>query len=462
MALPFLLHLLNFLPWWGLALRDWKANLPYLLASGVLLQFTWVSPCWLYANGVTSIAGIEYGAAFPEAMTVYIIGVGVFNTVWWVSKSKSRESPLPVGLPSPRGRRYRPKVRFMGGAGSTGSTKWIVNSITALCLSLALLSYQLSGMPVWKLLNPWNSDGSLNLYGMAVKYPVLEGFADALVPAAGLALLFGGPVGIGLVAISAWVLLISGFRFRLILLVLSLFFYGLMKVQPKLRPWLVGGTALAAGIGLTLLTVNRGLIVSRTWGSLGLFRENISAAMLVNETNNCQTFMACLASPYRQRMVPDGGRSLYWSTAVRFLPAAVFPRNKKPRAHTLGLIRLTYTQTEKSRALNPALSYVEEYYLSAGILGLALGMGFLGWLTAFLGSKIVQTTTPWKLFGWCMAAAFLFQMITRGYVPQQAELALYLSLPFLAMYGGLYLYHRYAGNPNPDLDAAPEDGPVPI
>jgi hypothetical protein len=176
------------------------------------------------------------------------------------------------------------------------------------------------------------------------------------------------------------------------------------------------------------LTLNRIRFSQRLFKKMDHNLAHFDLRLLANETNNSQTFGVVLGYYHAKNLGPDGVLATPTFVAVRAVPAFLFPDNKKPLPPLLGHIKEAYSATPAGAELHPAVSNLEEYYLGYGAWGVIVGMLFLAGLCRWMAT--------WGPMGGSLGTVFLFQFISRGYLPQQVDLAFFLALPW----GLLYLW----------------------
>lgn len=411
-SLLFILHALEY--GWGFALaaRSGRKGMPFAFALGVSGMYTLFTPWLLWYRGENTIAGLDYGPHLPEALGVYLTGVGLFIAVW-------------QALPEMHG---VPKLRLGSG------TKLRLRVLTLLGMYLAVFLYGLhqAGVPLGEWLHWKNSNTYLNLFGKHWPSPLVDKAADGLITLGYLLLVawpvVGVPVGVALLGVFA----LAGFRYRLVLLTGSGLLHAFLRVQGRSGRVLLSAGVLTACVGLAWITLNRIRVSQRLFKQVDNDLTHFDLRLLANETNNSQTFRVLLGYYHARGSKADGAGGTLTYVLVRALPARVFREGKKPVAPLLQHIRAAYDTTPEGSELHPAVSNLEEYYLGYGMAGLLLGMALMALLCRWMGS--------WGALGMPLGTLFLFQLISRGYLPQQVDLAVFLALPV----GLLWLWQRMA------------------
>lgn len=411
--IPFLfaLHALEY--GWGfmLAARSGRRGLPFAFALGVLGMYTLFTPWLLWQRGENSIAGLDYGPHLPEALGVYLVGVGIFIAAWWaLPVLKVGSFRLEVN------RRLAGQVLLLLGA----------------YMAVFLYGLHQAGVPLGEWLQWKNSNTYLNLFGKHWPSPVVDKAADGMITLGYLLLvawpIVGVPVGVALLGVFA----LAGFRYRLVLLMGSGLLHAFLRVRGGRGRVLLGVGVLLACVGLAWITLNRIRVSQRLFKQVDNDLTHFDLRLLANETNNSQTFRVLLGYYHSRGSQADGQQGTLTYVLVRALPARVFREGKKPIAPLLQHIRAAYDTTPEGSKLHPAVSNLEEYYLGYGMAGVLLGMALMALLCRWMGN--------WGAVGMPLGTLFLFQLISRGYLPQQVDLAVFLALPV----GLLWLWQRLA------------------
>lgn len=411
--IPFLfaLHALEY--GWGfvLAARSGRRGLPFAFALGVLGLYTLFTPWLLWYRGENSIAGLDYGPHLPEALGVYLVGVAIFIASWWALPVMQAGSfRLDVD------RRLARRVLLLLGA----------------YIAVFLYGLHQAGVPIGEWLQWKNSNTYLNLFGKHWPSPLVDKAADGMITLGYLLLVAWPVVGIPVGLVLQGVFALAGFRYRLVLLMGSGLTYAFLRVRGLQGRVLLGVGVLLACLGLAWITLNRIRVSQRLFKQVDNDLTHFDLRLLANETNNSQTFRVLLGYYHSRGSQADGQQGTLTYVLVRALPARVFREGKKPIAPLLQHIRAAYDTTPEGSELHPAVSNLEEYYLGYGMAGVLLGMALMALLCRWMGS--------WGTVGMPLGTLFLFQLISRGYLPQQVDLAVFLALPV----GLLWLWQRLA------------------
>lgn len=404
-----------------------RRHLPFFLVLVVLAFYTLITPIGNLCFNQIVYYHINILPWFGQAIWLYVLGTGSFvGTYLGITNIGS---PLKNTISA---RRYIPFHLHI-------KLTWQIWFIFALCLGGLLLSFVLDGHNPLQMLNPANRAKNQRLWLEDAHWPWLESLSDSLAAMPTLALGAGLlPLQVAAMVLLAlpW-LVLSGQRYRFLILLGGLLFFALRRHglnRAWLRRW---WPALLVGLlAFQFYNVNRWAIGLRKFDQISLDLVTPLPRIVMSETDNARLFMACLRYKELHSVGPDYGRSMFGFIAVRLTPARFFPNQEKPLAPNLQLQSKAIIEKEGAYG-HPAISFYDELYLSFGWPGMVLGMTALALLLTCLPAP---GASAWGDAVTGLAMVFTYQLLTRGYFPQQVELAAYMALPA----GLLWLFSRLA------------------
>lgn len=310
--------------------------------------------------------------------------------------------------------------------------KNVITGILLGLLAVLLLNMVLNHYEFWSVFDFTDQRERLQVFKRPFHSIVLESFTNAFMSALVLAWIFRMKRWVWLLwAVPLLVFFaLTGWRYRVVLTLAVLVWDAwLFWPQTRARRWAAAALVLLATVGVPWLTVNRWYLGKRQFDQMQWSLSGFNYHTLLTELNTSQTFLALLKYKDEQDLGPDWGQSMLGHIVVRAMPSSWFPNAQKPLAPNLQLIQEAVPRPNPRGF--PAVGLIEEWYLSFGYSGVLLGMAALGWLMTRLPDP---RRSPWNRAVIACLGIVAYQWISRGYLPQQVELAVVLSLPFWILY----------------------------
>ncbi|MES2388925.1 MAG: hypothetical protein V4543_13060 [Bacteroidota bacterium] len=399
-----------------------------------LLFFT---PACNYLLHTQTLNGISYAAYTEKGLSIYCLGLAAFTGIYFYT---ARNLPLFM-LPQ----LLRKLVR-------TKAIHRRLQLLFWLFLFIMLLNIQLGGADLAAVFN----FKTRNVQGIIFRSHNFSGWLEAsntcLVSVLILAAVYGIPRSRILFwsLITGFFFLFSGLRYRLILVLMGWSLNWFMKLGFSRRNILKITTfTFLAVISLQYLTINRWAIAKRRWEYLTPDITRFSIRTLLTETNNSQVFFCVLKYRDENNEPFDLGKGMFGGIITRAIPASFFPKGLKPLPRSLEVV-IAATKPPDQRNGIGALSNIDEYYTSFGYPGVVVFMGLLAYFLARMpvpmtekisavhkadmiqeNSILNEQTDTLALYA--ILVPGLFQLLTRGYFPQQFELYVFLLLPLFLL-----------------------------
>ncbi len=326
-------------------------------------------------------------------------------------------------------------------------TRPIITSRQAI-VSLALLQLMVLAELVYSsgglsFLNPWSG---VSIFHQVHKISGIKSLGDTLM----ILLMIAPSVGVGRRWLGMFALvfvslaMVEGVRYRVVILFLGWLILYVPKYWQLARPRVRVGLVMAVlAIGLTaqLWSANRWAIAKKQYQYLTLNPIDNGGGP-ISEFSQTYVGASVLAFSNQQQLGPDNGATSFGFIGIRFLPKQLLAKldltaldrgssDKKPFPPMLHRVVHATSESGEYRKGVPAYGAMQEIFLAFGfwsglvwvLVGICCGLlGGLMW--RFLGSgSLAQNYIQ------AIGIAFWFQWITRGYLPQQAELLLFLTLP---------------------------------
>jgi oligosaccharide repeat unit polymerase len=236
-----------------------------------------------------------------------------------------------------------------------------------------------------------------------------------------------------LLAISLFAFLISGFRFRIVMLLIGVasVYYLVKNVRIKIIPWLIAGFIFIAVMGLIEQTrsYDSGLMLSNVEGI------NI-ADLLTTGTNESRIFMATGAL---MDIVSKNDLYIYFEslfTAILMpIPRAFFP-GKPDGSYISQMNDLIFGEYGGGVAY---MNYGEAFQ-SFGWIGIIINGLFIGYLAKLFYYAYKKNQDVYSIVMMSLFNAFSYLLISRGYVAQALTTYLFYIIIPMALF--LFLYRK--------------------
>jgi hypothetical protein len=196
----------------------------------------------------------------------------------------------------------------------------------------------------------------------------------------------------------------------------------------KFRTLLAGG--LVVFLAMALLSINRMAIAKRQFQYVTLDLRQFNPEQFNLEFSNSRTFRATLVYMDEYKVPQPGIKAWADFLENRTLPKSEFPEQARPKPWILSITK-AWIPPGWAWNPNPAVTQMEEFFLTFGWLGLAIGMVFFGiWIRILdLPSNSLFVST-FK----AVTIALLFQWISRGFFLFQLQITLVCFLPFFVLF----------------------------
>lgn len=305
---------------------------------------------------------------------------------------------------------------------------------------LILFNIQASGISPIALFDPGNSSEKDILFSAGFFSPGLDLLTNCL-PAGLFLLLISKPrfTGLWILLFVFWLAfsLLAGWRYRIILLILMVVGWGIRYWRwPALRILIAGALLF---MGVIWLTLNRMAIAKRQFSLVTFHLSQFDFGLLTHELSNSRTFHASLQYIQEHNINRGGFTSWLEHIAFKFRPKSDFDGNERPKPWILTVTK-AWIPPGWPYNPNPAVSQMEEFYLTFGWIGLVIGMCLMGGFVALtdfrtpaLGIQALQV----------MCIALCFQWITRGFFLYQIQISMAVLLPF-GVVAASHAYLRHA------------------
>jgi len=313
----------------------------------------------------------------------------------------------------------------------------VLYGIQILIWGLVLWNVISSGMSVSGILNPGNQNEKDILFSAEWRYPWIDLLSNVLPVCLFLQYYLKprfSPVWIFFFAIWLGFSLLGGWRYRIILFCLFFVLHFLTNRKWNLRIWIPAAFLLT--VSMAWLTLNRMAIAKRQFHLITFDMRQFDFAAFNMEFSNSRTFRASLE--HKEKMQAGHPGISAWTDVIsnKFQDRSSFPNGKRPKPWILDATK-SWIPPGWPWNPNPAVSQLEEFFLTFGWLGMALGMFLIGCWVRLLDSN--RTNLLWNAFR-IVGTALLFQWVSRGFFLFQFQITLVCLIPFaVLMVLGSYL-----------------------
>ena len=425
--------------WYGLQLISWLAGI-YIIAKngwrkswGLILVaclyflYNWFVPVSDWFTGVSSFFGYQLSsdpALLSEIGKVYSLGSLFLIGSYFGTLRFLKHKPLP-------------DLSFFNELFVDKS--FIIIGLLVLTWSVILWNIHASGISLIAVFSLKNQSERDILFSADFFSSGIDLLTNCL-PTAIFLLALSNPKqrSILLLLLGFWLAfsLLAGWRYRIILLLLMFLGWGVRHYNWSVSKLLIFGVLIS--ISLAWLTLNRMAIAKRQFHLVTNDLRKFDFQILTQELSNSRTFHATLQHMESNKIERGGISSWIHHLSNKLQPKTYFENGERPKPWILKVTK-EWIPPGWPYNPNPAVSQMEEFYLTFGWLGLFLGMSLMGICVALfdypfqsIGIQVFQI----------ICIALCFQWISRGFFLYQLQISAAALLPFaLVCLSHAYLRH---------------------
>ncbi|SEP54773.1 O-antigen polymerase [Flavobacterium urocaniciphilum] len=242
---------------------------------------------------------------------------------------------------------------------------------------------------------------------------------------------------ITLTIITFFYFLFLGFRYRVILLFIA-FFY-LLLIQNRIKfSTIIKSTVfifLFAYI-INFISVNRQVFKEQNFDEVVLSQDSPNDMSgydyFLHQTDNYSTDFNVLKYMNKYKVDHDYGSSMFLHILIRITPASLYLHNKKPEIPQQEIIKNCFNSIGGQES-GAAVTNIFAYYIAFGISGVVFFMSVLAFILSYFSKKLNLEFTRNRIII-VFIAMVLFQIITRGFFPQEFTLIVYLYITLKLFY----------------------------
>jgi len=297
---------------------------------------------------------------------------------------------------------------------------------------LIIFNVNQSGISLFRIFDLSNQNESEILFSVDWKYPVVDLLSNCLPVCLFLQFRFSQKIDWKwIVLFCLWLIisLLTGWRYRIILFSLIIGLHFLINQKVSVYKYML--VLLSAALVFSWLTLNRMAIAKRQFDLITFNISKFDIQIFTNEFSNSRTFRATqiylAENPQMQKL---GYSSWIHFISNKFKPKSNFPNQERPKPWILKVTK-AWIPAGWLWNPNPAVTQMEEFFLTFNWLGLLAGMCFVGFWAGFLDSRVSDPLfQSFKIIG----IALLFQWTTRGFFLYQIQITIVCFLPFLLLW----------------------------
>ena len=284
--------------------------------------------------------------------------------------------------------------------------------------------------------NIFLGDTTLGLGAKGETY-FLQNFADSLISIIILGYIYANKRSTLIVAtiFSFFLFSLLGFRYRILLTLFGLSFSYLYFHKLKTKAIIVStATALTFFYFIMLITENRGALIRKDYSSLEFNPGKFDYSNYFEQTRGSladMTIYKVYDNPNKQ-VSHDYGASMFAYIFVRMIPRTLYP--DKDIFYPPPQNRIQYLAFDAwwGKVSGEAILSCASFYIAFGWFGVVFFHFIWGYFLKKIGRKI-DFSDKIQVMIYIVIALVTFQWITRAYLPQAVDHAVYLLIPVLIM-----------------------------
>lgn len=382
----------------------------------LMLLFT---PFYDWVSGIHALFTYSYAGVELQAQTIYVVATAVLlgSYVWWQKYVPAIAAHKPLKFASVYEAFFQAKV---------GRIYLVATLLIGL---LVIWNLHLSGVDISALLDVQKRDLQHIIFSIPFYSNFLENLTNSLITCSvALVAYYHRRWWVwAILLLLWWYFFLAGWRFRIFVSALGVALVYLY-MQPAQFYKRLAVVVLALGLMLSFITLNRMAVAKRMFDVVEWNPLRFNIELLCNEMGNSRTFKAMLHYRKTHEVPLDGGMSMIGYIFVKFLPASLYPNGEKPLAPLLKQVKVWIPAGAVDYNPNPAISNVDEVYFSFGLPGCIIFMWLLGFFIAWV--EHMRAVQGLKIYLYAVFVGFLYQWITRGYLPQQVQLLFFMLIPW--------------------------------
>jgi len=395
----------------GYVRGGWGRHLPYIWTLMVYIIYVLISPLYFFFNHKYNIIGTDISGYYGLGFFFNNVSVLCFIIGYWI---KGNSNDKNWNAPSSR---------------EVNNPHFLISILFYVTYAIVLLNLAMGGANLQEV---FLGNQVLGMGAEGASY-YLQNFTDSLICIIIIAYLYDVPWKKLILWIVASFFLFSllGFRYRIMLSLFGILFVYLYKSKIDAKKLIIGfGLALIFFYGVMFSTVNRKSLILRNYDKMIYSPLDFKYEEFFFQTRGALPDMAVYKlfdNPYRNPS-HDYGLTMFGYVFIRIIPRALMPDKDKfyppPQLKTTTDAYDAWWATRSGEAT----LCVAAFYIAFGWLGIVFGHFFWGLLLRRFGDT-VHFSNKIEIATYIVIALATFQWITRGYLPQIIDQAIYMLVP---------------------------------
>lgn len=385
-------------------------HLPYLFSLFVIAVYGLITPFFFYNTGFFTIIGTDISNYYGAGIAFNLLATVCFVVGYWVNTNRLEKWRTPM-------------LRTLS------RPEFNITILFLVFFGISLINLALGGVNLAKVVT---GSEVVGLGASGATY-YLQNFTDSIITIILLAYLYNVPKKklLAFIIFSFFLFSLLGFRYRIILTLFGLLFIYLYKHKVTVRQ-IFGAITLGLVFFYAIMvsTVNRWQLLNRNYTELKFNPAEFDYSIFFSQTRGALADMAI----YRHYDTPgrgaehDHGITMFGYVFIRMIPRAIMPDKDKfyppPQlATTIQAYDAWWGRFSGEATLN-----IAAFYIAFGWLGIVFGCFFWGLFLRKFGNGISKDD-PLKFVVYIIITLVSFQWITRGYMPQIIDQAIYMLIP---------------------------------
>ncbi len=400
----------------GVTRGGWNRNLVYLWSLSIYSIYLLFTPLYFYLNGRSEIIGTDITGYYGVGFFFNTLAIFSFILGYWLRGTGNKMPKWDL-----------PEVNEIR------NPHKIISVLFYGCYIIVLGNLAIGGANIQQV---FVGNEVLGLGARGGSY-FLQNFTDSLICIIVLAFIYGIPSRKLLIWIGMAFFLFSllGFRYRILLSLFGILFVYLYSHELTPKRLIAGATlALIFFYAIMFSTENRFTLITRDYEKIKVDPLTFEYERFFDQTRGALADMAVYRlydNPNRDAQY-DYGITMFGYVFIRMIPRSIYP--DKDRFYPPPQLATTIQAYDAwwGKFSGEATLSVAAFYIAFGWIGVSVGHFVWGLLLRRL-RDVIRRADKLQFATYIVVALVSFQWITRGYLPQIIDQAVYMLIPIWVM-----------------------------